>query len=337
MSRSKGKATAVAAANIAFIKYWGMRDEERVLPVNPSISMTLSVCLSRCTVECLPAGSESEVLLRADKGKLEPASESFARGAIAQVERLSEWAGESPAVRVAAHNSFPTGAGLASSAAGFSALTLAVLGALGREVEATELSVLARLSGSGSAARSIFGGYVEWPAGESVEAGHAVQLAPPEYWDLCNVIAIVDPTPKSVSSRQGHRAAASSPYWERRQQELPGRLDEVRRAIAARSLQRLGPILEKDAVELHLVAMSSQPPIFYWQAGTLAVLEAARRLRENGVVAYCTIDAGPNVHVICEPEDEEAVAAELESLPEVSWVIRDRVGGAPRLTENHLY
>jgi diphosphomevalonate decarboxylase len=240
-------------------------------------------------------------------------------------------------MRIAAFNNFPTGAGLASSAAGFTALTVAVLGAFGYEPDPTELSVMARLSGSGSAARSVFGGYVEWPAGAHESAGHAVQLAPPEYWDLCNVIAIVDPSPKSVSSREGHRAAPSSPYYERRQEELPGRLEIVRRAIAARDLELLGPVIEKDAVELHLVAMSSEPPIFYWQAGTLAVLEAARTLRAAGTRVFATIDAGPNVHLICRPRDEEAVAAALERLDHVRSVIRDRVGGAPTLEAEHLF
>ena len=332
-----GKATAAAAANIAFIKYWGIRDEELILPVNPSISMTLSACRSRCTVELLGAGARDEVLLRDEDGGLAPAPERFAAGVLAQVRRLSERIGESAPVRVAAHNNFPTGAGLASSAAGFSALTVAVLGAFGHEPGATELSVMARLSGSGSAARSVFGGYVEWPAGPHEGAGHAVQLAPPEYWDLCNVIAIVDPSPKSVSSREGHRVAPTSPYWERRQEQLPERLEIVRRAIAMRDLTLLGPVIEKDAVELHRVAMSSRPPIFYWQAGTLAVLEAARRLREKGVEAYCTIDAGPNVHVICRPRDEDRVAAALEQLDHVRWVIRDRVGGAPTLESEHLF
>ena len=332
-----GKATAAAAANIAFIKYWGIRDEERILPVNPSISMTLSACRSLCTVELLSPGAETEVLLKDPERGLAPAPEHFAAGVLAQVRRLSERFGESAPMRIAAYNNFPTGAGLASSAAGFTALTVAVIGAFDRDPDPTDLSVMARLSGSGSAARSVFGGYVEWPAGPHDSAGHAVQLAPPEYWDLCNVIAIVDPSPKGVSSRDGHRAAPSSPYYERRQEELPGRLEIVRKAIAARDLELLGPVIEKDAVELHLVAMSSEPPIFYWQAGTLAVLEAARRLRAAGTSVYCTIDAGPNVHLICCPRDEDAVAAELESLDHVRYVIRDRVGGAPTLEREHLF
>jgi diphosphomevalonate decarboxylase len=334
---AESKATALAAANIAFIKYWGIRDEERILPVNPSISMTLEACQSRCTAERLPGSETVEVLLADASGELSPAPDSFATGVRNQVGRLAEWAGEPVAMRIAAHNNFPTGAGLASSAAGFTALTVAVLGALDREVDARELSVLARMSGSGSAARSVLGGYVEWPAGDSDGEGHAVQLEPREHWDLRNVIAIVDPTPKSVSSRDGHRAAPSSPHYAPRQEQLPERLDIVRQAIESRDIELLGPVIEKDAVELHLVAMSSEPPIFYWQAGTLAVLEAARTLRGDGVQVYSTIDAGPNVHLICRPEDEEVVVERLESMDLVRDVIRDRVGSGPSLTDEHLF
>ena len=151
------------------------------------------------------------------------------------------------------------------------------------------------------------------------------------------MVAIVDPRPKSVSSREGHRLAPTSPYWERRQEELPARLDVVRRAIAVRDLELLGPVIEKDAVELHLVAMSSRRPIFYWQAGTLAVLESARRMRDDGIRVYATIDAGPNVHLICRPEDEPAVAATVKELEHVEYVIRDRVGGPPTLDDRHLF
>ena len=331
------KATALAAANIAFIKYWGIRDEKRILPINPSVSMTLAACQSRCTAERRPAGEGVEVLLADAEGELAPAPDSFAAGVRNQVDRLADWSGEPIDLRVAAFNNFPTGAGLASSAAGFTALTVAVLAAIGRSVEPRELSVLARMSGSGSAARSVFGGYVEWPAGEAEDEGYAVQLETEDHWDLRNVIAIVDPTPKSVSSRDGHRAAPSSPYYERRQEDLPGRLEIVRDAIEARDIEMLGPVIEKDAIELHMVAMSSQPPIFYWQAGTLAVLEAARHLRTEGVEVYSTIDAGPNVHLICRPEDEEAVVSRLESLDLVQYVIGDRVGGPPSLTDEHLF
>ena len=328
-----GKASVEAPSNIAFIKYWGTRDRERTLPFNPSISMTLSGCVSRCTVEHHATGTEHEVLWR-DGGAFATAPEGFARGVRAHLDRLKDWAEVGGCFHVATENSFPTGAGMASSASGFAALTLATLASLDREPPPEELSRLARLSGSGSAARSVFGGYVEWPVGG--DDGPAAVLAPAGHWDLCDVVAVVDRSPKEISSRQGHERAPTSPYWERRLEELPSRLAEVRRAIAERDLERLGSVAEQEAVNMHLVAMSSRPPVLYWTAGTLAVLELARRLRDRGVGVWATIDAGPNVHLICAPVDEPVVTTELAALDTVESVVTDRVGGGPRRLEKHL-
>ena len=146
----RSKATVVAPANIAFIKYWGTEDWQRTLPFNPSLSMTLRECVTRTTVEVVNPEEGDSVFLSTGKGSLEPAAEDFSRRVVPHLERLREWAGEEVAFRVATENSFPMGAGMASSASGFAALTLAVIAALGREVSSEEASILARLSGSGS-------------------------------------------------------------------------------------------------------------------------------------------------------------------------------------------
>jgi diphosphomevalonate decarboxylase len=199
-----------------------------------------------------------------------------------------------------------------------------------------ELSLLARRSGSGSAARSVFGGYVEWPS-VADPAAPARQVAPPEHWELCDLIAVVSSRPKRVSSRDGHARAASSPHFARRLAELPGRLETMRRALLERDLEALGAALEAEAIELHLVAMSSTPPIFYWLPGTLEVLARVRSLREAGVAVWATMDAGPNVHLICERANEGAVAEAVSGLPAVERLIRDRVGCGPRRSDEHLF
>lgn len=335
------KATAVAPSNLALVKYWGARDLDRAVPRHPSISMTLSRCRSRCTVETASEGGASsgdEVLTAGGGDGLEPAAPGFARPVLRHVERLRREAGGGPPVRVAARNNFPTGAGLASSASGFASLTLAAARVFGLDLGPDELSVWARMSGSGSAARSTLGGYVEWPSpGAGDMEGPARQLAPPGHWDLRDVIALVDPGEKAVSSREGHRRAGSSPHYRKRVELVGERLSEVRGALRQRDLARLGPVLERDAVELHLVAMSSRPPVFYWAPGTLRVMEAVRGLRSGeGAAAYYTIDAGPNVHVVCAPEDEERVVERLRELPPVREILRDRVGSGPRYDEEHL-
>jgi diphosphomevalonate decarboxylase len=334
-----GKATVSSPSNIAFIKYWGALDLERTIPANPSISMTLRECTSRTTVEHVEGEGEHEILWRGQGGALEEAPPNFARRVRKHLDLLRTETACGGRFRVATENTFPAAAGIASSASGFSALALAVLQALGREESAARKSVLARLGGSGSAARSVMGGYVEWPAAGSPEDGtehHAFPLAEAAHWDLRNVITLVETGAKETSSLDGHRRAHTSPYWETRQRELPGRLEAVRRAIRERDFEALGPVVEAEAIDLHCVAMTSDPAIFYWQPGTLEVLAAVRALRRDGTPAYATLDAGANVHVLCPPEAEETVAERLSGLTSVTRVIRDGVGPGPRIEEEHL-
>lgn len=334
------KATVSAPANIAFIKYWGARDLDRAIPMNTSISMTLDHCVTRCTVEILGHEGEDEVWLAESGGGFGTPDPEFAQRVRNQLNRIRRWAGRDEAVRVATRNSFPTAGGLASSASGFAALTLAAAAAYGKKnASVQELSLLARRSGSGSASRSVLGGYVEWavPKEGGDDESYARQLAPAEHWELRNVIAVVEIGPKTVSSIEGHRRAYTSPYYTKRLELLPGRLDQVRDAIRNRDLDALGPVLEQEAIDLHLIAMSSEPPIFYWSPGTVAVLRAVRELRQEGLSAWATMDAGANVHVICDADSEDEVAERLEDLPAVGFVIRDGVGDGPEYDSQHLF
>ena len=331
------KVTIEAAANIAFVKYWGARDLEAAVPENASISMTLDHCRARTTVERRDEEGADEVLLAAAGGELEPAPAAFAEGVRRHLHRLRLWAGVEGSFRVATRNNFPTGAGIASSAAGFAALAVAVAASLDRRPGVAELSLLARSSGSGSAARSVMGGYVRWPAEDAEPEGPAVELASADHWALCDLVAVVDTGSKPVSSREGHLRAPTSPHFALRQERLVERLAVVERAIRDRDLAALGPVVEQEAIDLHLIAMSSRPPIFYWCPGTLEVLEVVRRLRADGVGAWMTMDAGPNVHVICEPAEQEAVAEALSGSPRVISLLRDRVGDGQRQLEEHLF
>lgn len=320
-------ATVEAPSNIALIKYWGAKDLDRAVPYAPSLSMTLRSCRTRTTVE-FSEGDDSadEVFVADENGSLQPAEDAFRAPVVQHLDRLRDWAGRSGACRVATRNSFPSGVGIASSASGFAALTLATVRALGREPDVGERSILAQRSGSGSAARSVQGGYVEWPRGEE---GTADQLFTADHWDLRNVIAVVETEPKAVSSREGHRRAPTSPFYETRLDHLDRRLETVRSALRDRDMAQLGEAVEAEGVELHIIAMSSRPPIYYWRPATLAVLETVRDLRGAGVAAYATMDAGANVHVICSPEAESQVADRLEALSEVRYTVRDGVGGGP--------
>jgi diphosphomevalonate decarboxylase len=326
------RATAVAPSNIAFVKYWGVQTLEEVRPRNASISMTLSRCRTTTTVRHDPDGPPTLRLRLLDPdGSERQVACGFRTGVERHLAALRPELGLAGSLDVSTCNSFPTGAGIASSASGFAALALACAGAAGVSLTREEHSRLARASGSGSACRSAWGGYVEWPGAAGFESASPVVAA--EHWSLADVIAVVETSPKEVSSREGHLRAPSSPHFPRRLELLPARLAAVRSAIHHRDLEALGSQLEPEAIELHLVAMSSRPPILYWRPGTLAVLERVRTLRSAGVGAWFTMDAGPNVHVLCRPEDAAAVASSLAATPGVTEVIDDRTGEGPNLLE----
>ncbi len=337
------KCTVRSPSNIAFIKYWGAKDLDQAIPINPSLSMTLTNCYSRSTVEWVSEDGEHEIQWRTSSGDFEAAPPAFADRVRQHLDFLRRWAKIEGRFRIATENSFPSAAGLASSASGFSALTLATLGAIGRQTSTAEESALARLSGSGSAARSVLGGYVEWPASSSFGAlssraeCYACQVMPAEHWDLRNVIAVVERGAKLISSLDGHRRAQTSPYFHTRQRRLPGRLKAVRRAIETRDFERLGKVIETEAIDLHCVAMTSEPAIFYWSPATLTILEAVRAMRMDGIAAFSTMDAGANVHVICQPEVEGEVAQRLEQLDIELSLIRDCVGPGPVVEDEHLF
>lgn len=331
------KVSVTAPSNIAFVKYWGARDLDEALPVNASISMTLSECVTVTTVEFVEGSDRADrvELVRPD-GALVPPPPAFHERAVRHLGRIRRWARRDGGFRIATRNSFPTASGLASSASGFAALTLAATRALDLDLTSAERSSLARMSGSGSAARSVLGGYVEWSP-DADGAGHAVEIAPASHWDLRDVIAVVDRGEKDVSSLEGHRRAPTSPHFEARLRLLPERIGVTRRAIADRDLATLGPVLEEEAIELHLIAMSSRPPIFYWKPGTLEVLGTLRRLRGEGLEAWATMDAGANVHVICPPRAEGDVLRALEGVRGVGSIVLDGVGEGPVFHEEHLF
>lgn len=338
-------ATAVAPANIAFIKYWGMRDVERTLPYNGSISMNLDACLTTTTVTFDPALAEDELTLRLYAGPADAGAPRRADGrplerVSAQLDRLRALAGVGWRARVDSANTFPSDAGIASSAAGFSALTLAAAAALGIALDERELSLWTRRSGSGSACRSIPTGYVEWrvPDGPFDAAvwdveSYAVSLAPPEHWALADVVAVVDAGVKKIGSAENHQLAATSAYFPARLAELPGRLAATRAAIVRRDLELLGETMEADAVSMHVVCMTSRPPSFYWNSGTMTVIHAVRAWRAEGLYSYFTIDAGSNVHVICAAPDRAELERRLADLPGVQFVIGNAVGPGARLID----
>jgi diphosphomevalonate decarboxylase len=321
------KATAVACANIAFIKYWGKRDAGLNLPANSSLSMNLDRLTTVTTVEFSPDYDDDVVILDGQEVR----GESKQRIA-AHLDRVRAMAGLQARARVISQNSFPIGAGLASSASGFAALSLAASRAAGLELTQRELSILARF-GSGSACRSIPGGFTEWAAGTSSENSFARQIAPPEHWDLRDVIAIISRAKKRVGSTEGHALAPSSPFYQARLTNVADRLPKARAALLKKDLATLGRLIEEDAISMHAVMMTSQPPIYYWLPSSIQLIHEVQNWRTEGLEVYFTFDAGPNVHLICQAADQAEVEKRLNDIEDVLEVIVSGPGSGAQIIE----
>lgn len=291
--------------------------------------MTLDAAHTVTTVEFMPTLDADLLILNE-----EDAGPKATARAAKHLDHLRKLAGTELKAKVISRNSFPTGAGIASSASGFAALTVAAAAALGLELSQPELSRIARL-GSGSASRSIDGGFVEWHPGTDHESSYAVPLAPASHWDLVDIIAIVSQVEKDVGSSAGHPLAHTSPYYAARQTELETVLPAVRQAILDRDMARFGELIEAEAISLHVAAMTSKPSILYWGPGSLEIMHALRLWRaQGGPVGYFTIDAGPNIHVIAERHQADRLLEQLQALPHVERCILCGIGGAAQPIAN---
>jgi diphosphomevalonate decarboxylase len=320
--------TAQAHPNIALIKYWGNRDDDLRLPSNGSISLTLDTLTVETSVTFLPELRADDITLNG-----EPASPESASRITRHLDLVRALADSTTHASIVSRSNFPMGAGIASSAAAYAALTVAAAAAAGLRLTPQDLSRLAR-RGSGSASRSIFGGYVEWPAGGDDATSYARPLAPAEPWRLIDLVAIVSEEHKTTGSTSGHTLAATSPLQAARVQDTPRRLDACRAAILDRDFPSLARIVEIDSNLLHAVMLTSEPPLQYWHPATLSIMDAVRRWRAQGLGVCYTIDAGPNVHCLCLPGDAPALLMRLSAIPGVQRVLTAGPGpGAALLDE----
>jgi diphosphomevalonate decarboxylase len=305
------KATARANANIAFIKYWGNADDQLRLPANPSISMNLDGLYAQTTVTW-------DETLDSDKFTLneQPQTGEPLRRVSAHLDALRKRLNTGSHASVKSSNNFPAGAGIASSAAAFAALTAAGVAAAQVSLSERELTTLARM-GSGSASRSVPTGFVEWHTGKTHEESYAESFAPPDYWDIVDVIAIVSQQHKQVGSSAGHRSANTSDLQGARVTGAVERFETCKRAILERDFGALAEVVEHDSNLMHAVMMTSRPPLFYWLPPTLTIMEHMRRWRAEGLQVCYTLDAGPNVHCVCVRNDAEIVSQRLQAMSEV--------------------
>lgn len=311
---------ATANANLALVKYWGKADETEKHPAGGSLSVTLEGLKSVAGLGFSPGRSDDEVL------GLPPGPAAKVRAFLDAMRRSCDLG---RGARVELASNFPVAAGLASSASIFAALATAALAASGRQVDPAEIAQTARL-GSGSACRSAYGGFVEWRP----EAGASLvePVAGEDHWPLVILVAVVSDRPKKVGSSEGMaRTAATSRYYGAWIESGAADLAAAREAIRRRDLARLGAVAEANCLRMHAAALAADPPLVYWEPATLAVMRRVWELREGGISAYFSIDAGPQVKVLCEPADRDGVQAALAAVPGVLRIIESRPGTGPRL------
>lgn len=320
-------AKAVSHPNIAFIKYWGNRDSSLRIPVNGSISMNMAELETVTSVTF-------DISLTADQLTLngKPAEPGQVKRVADFLDIIRKMADISLFADVVSSNNFPTGAGIASSAAAFSALALAGSKAAGLELDEKALTRLAR-RGSGSASRSIPDGFVEWLPGTTDEDSYSVSLASASSWDLRDVIAVVATGEKKTGSSEGHGLAGTSPFQSTRVADAPRRLAICREAVLSHDFDKLAAVMELDSDMMHAVMMTSTPPLFYWEPASLRIIKSVPSWRNQGIPCAYTLDAGPNVHILCPASAMKDVAARLSTMEGVVSVLETSVGGPARLLE----
>ncbi|MGB5256050.1 MAG: diphosphomevalonate decarboxylase [Woeseiaceae bacterium] len=318
------RASAIAQPNIALIKYWGKRDIQRNLPAVGSISITLSELFTEMRVEL-------EAKLAADTLLVNGVADA------AMLPRLSTCLDrvighDRPRASIVSRCNFPIAAGLASSASSFAAITIAAAAAAGRSLDTAALASLAGQA-SGSAARSLYGGFVELENSEQDIAVHTLRDV--GSWPLQVVVAITETGPKPVGSTEAMEISRrTSPFYSSWIENQDEDLAIAREAILAKDFPKLAAVAEHNCLKMHSMMWASRPPIVYWNSATMQCLQSIRRLQRDGLGVFFTIDAGPQVKAICLPGHAAEVRSTLLATDGVQDVMLTGLGGAGRLLDS---
>jgi len=323
-------ATAEAPPNIALIKYWGVRDEVLGLPYNSSFSVTLERFRSRTRVTFGGDGDRFRLNGVPQSGKPREA-------VVRMLDRIRAAAGRSDGARVDSTNNFPTASGLASSASGFAALALAGSAAAGLRWSTRRVSALAR-SGSGSASRSLFGGFVQWDAGVRDDGRDCIARSRfgPDHWPglVDYVTLLADAPTKAVrSSVAMQRTVATAPGYARRVAEVPERLEAMVRAVRRRDAPGLFGLVIEECDSFRNVCETSDPPLDYLTRTSRTILDRVRALNARAgepVVGY-THDAGAHLHLFTLAGEVGALRAALRGVPGIRQRLVLRPGPGARL------
>lgn len=318
------KATAKAHTNIALIKYWGKRDDSLILPMNNSLSLTLDGFYTTTTVAFREELSQDTFFLNEQA----VTGSQYQRVAAFLDHIRNETAVTNLNAEVHSINHVPTAAGFASSASGFAALAAAAIKALDVPMSDEDLSRITR-QGSGSACRSIHGGFVEWVKGTKTDGSdsYAVQVQAADQWDVRVAAVVLTETAKKISSRERmKRTVATSPFYPGWMDSIPHDLEQIKDGIEHHDFEKVGSIAEANCLKMHATMLGAAPPVMYWNDATVRVMREVQAMRERGVPVFFTIDAGPNVKVLYLPDDEAIVEKALHQIPGVQDVTLSRPG-----------
>lgn len=302
--------TAVAHPNIALLKYWGKQDAPGNLPATPSLSITLDGLTTTTSVAA------------ADADRFSLNGQPVADAKV--LRTLASWRRDHPIppLAISSRNNFPTAAGLASSASGFAALATAVDAHCRLGLTAAQRSELAR-RGSASAARSIHGGFVALQGPD----WQAEPLLAEQAWPLSLIVAITETGPKAVSSTEGmRRSKATSPYFDAWVASAQADFAAMRQRVCERNFNALADLAEASCLRMHALMLSSRPPLLYWNGVTVECLRIIGELRAAGCKVFATVDAGPQVKAICEPDEAERVEQAVRRAQGVVRTLRIGLG-----------
>lgn len=323
----KGKARAYT--NIALIKYWGKKNESLILPMNNSLSLTLDAFYTETEASFSEAYTEDQFYL---DNQLQ--DEKATKKISTFLDIVREKAGTTKKAKVISQNFVPTAAGLASSASGLAALAGACNEALKLGLDDQALSRLAR-RGSGSACRSIFGGFVEWEKGHDDQSSYAHPISSDGFEDhLAMVFLLLNEQKKDVSSRDGmRRTVETSSFYQGWLDSVEADLYQLKQAIKTKNFQLLGETMEQNGLKMHGTTLAARPPFTYWSPDSLKAMQAVRDLRNQGIPCYFTMDAGPNVKVLVQKDHLDKVKTAFSDLFSSQQVISAFAGPGMTIIE----
>ncbi|MCC4311599.1 diphosphomevalonate decarboxylase [Carnobacterium maltaromaticum] len=325
-----GKARAYT--NIALIKYWGKKDDDLILPMNSSLSLTLDAFYTETTVHFDATLKEDQFYLNQT---LQNPTQT--KKTTRFLDLVRQEAGITTPAIIESTNYVPTAAGLASSASGFAALAGAASLASGLELDSQALSRLAR-RGSGSATRSIYGGFVEWQMGSNDLDSYGVPIDDASSWDLAMLFVVVNQKEKVISSRDGMKqTVATSPFYSGWLESTAKDLITIKEAIKEHDFQKLGETMESNGLKMHATMLGATPPFTYWEPDSIQAMQFVAELRQEGIPCYFTMDAGPNVKVLCHKSDLPKIKAKFATIFQETQLITAYPGPGIQLSKGDFY